>query len=302
MAANYPISGTFIDEITYDIPSANWSKEQWAADFDHMAEVGIDTLIIARAVFYDKCIYPSKVFPTLKDEDDDFAALVLTEAAKRGMTVFVGGFISNLTWNSGDYRQEIAENKKFVKEFVSRYGSIPSFRGWYVPHEGYDRALHLKETMGGVAALYKDLCPDKSVLISPFFRSSLTSSEPFSPERTAEEWDYIWETCGKDIDFCAFQDGTAPLTEMAAYFSAMKEVCRKHSIGLWSNVETFERDVRRLYYPIPFDLLKAKIRAVGGIVDKYITFEFSHFLSPQSMYPSARNLNALYRKYYGGRE
>ncbi|MBO4366395.1 MAG: DUF5109 domain-containing protein, partial [Clostridia bacterium] len=71
--------------------------------------------------------------------------------------------------------------------------------------------------------------------------------------------------------------------------------------GLWSNVETFERDVRRLYCPIPFDLLKAKIKAVDVIVDKLITFEFSHFLSPQSMYPSARNLNDLYKAYYGGR-
>ena len=32
--------------------------------------------------------------------------------------------------------------------------------------------------------------------------------------------------------------------------------------------------------------------------EKVITFEFSHFLSPQSIYPSARNLNRLYRRYY----
>ena len=67
------------------------------------------------------------------------------------------------------------------------------------------------------------------------------------------------------------------------------------------NVETFELDVKRLYYPVTFDLLKAKIKAVEGIVEKYITFEFSHFLSPQSIYLSARSLNETYKRYYGGR-
>ena len=36
----------------------------------------------------------------------------------------------------------------------------------------------------------------------------------------------------------------------------------------------------------------------GMFCDKCFTFEFSHFLSPQSIYPSAKNLNTLYRSYY----
>ena len=32
----YPITGTFIDEITYDIPASNWTNEQWAQDLDYM--------------------------------------------------------------------------------------------------------------------------------------------------------------------------------------------------------------------------------------------------------------------------
>ena len=39
----------------------------------------------------------------------------------------------------------------------------------------------------------------------------------------------------------------------------------------------------------------------GVFYDKCITFEFSRFLSPQSIYPSARNLNVLYRKYYASK-
>ena len=294
----YPITGTFIDEITYDIPSSNWSNRQWAQDLDYMKEVGMDTLVLMRSVFYDKCLYPSKIFPSLKKENEDFIGFLLEEAAKRDMQVFMGMYISNLTWNHGDYRHEIEQNKKFIKEVLPRYKDIPSFKGWYIPQEGCSTNYNLKETTEGIAALCKDATPDKSVLISPFFKGRHLTDEFYSPERTYEEWMNLFEKCGKDIDYCAFQDGTAPLNEYAEYLAAMKKVCDHFDIHLWANVESFERDVRQMYYPIPFDLLRRKIEIAEPYVEKCITFEFSHFLSPQSIYPSARNLNALYREYY----
>ena len=80
------ITGTFIDEITYDIPSSNWSLEQWRKDLDNMVEIGIDTLVFIRGGFEDKTIYPSKVFAT--EYTFDFAGFILEEAAKRKMDVF----------------------------------------------------------------------------------------------------------------------------------------------------------------------------------------------------------------------
>ena len=114
MIKKYPITGTFIDEITYDIPASNWTNEQWAADLDHMKAVGIDTVIIMRGVFYDKCIYPSKIFPTLKEEGEDFAGFIMEEAAKRDMQVFLGMYIKDLTWNCGDYLYELKQNKIYM--------------------------------------------------------------------------------------------------------------------------------------------------------------------------------------------
>ena len=108
--SKYPITGTFIDEITYDIPSSNWSNEQWAKDLDYMKEVGMDTLILMRGVFYDKCLYPSKHFASLKEEGEDFIRFILEEAEKRDMQVFLGMYISNLTWNNGDFVGELKQN------------------------------------------------------------------------------------------------------------------------------------------------------------------------------------------------
>ena len=156
--------------------------------------------------------------------------------------------------------------------------------------------------MGVLAALCKDKTPEKKVFISPFFKTPSFATVGYSPERTFEEWDKIWEKSGQDIDVCAFQDGTASLTELGDYLTWVKKACDKYNISLWSNVETFERDVRNMFFPIPFDVMRRKIEIAEPIVDDFITFEFSHFLSPQSMFPSAKNLNNLYKRYYGGKK
>jgi len=43
------ITGTFLDEITYDIPSNNWGRAEWERDFRVMKDIGIDTVILIRA-------------------------------------------------------------------------------------------------------------------------------------------------------------------------------------------------------------------------------------------------------------
>lgn len=300
--SKYPITATFIDEVTYDIPASNWSDEQWAADLDNMKDVGIDTVVIMRSVFYNKCLYPSKVFPTLKEEGEDFIGFILRETQKRDMSVYIGLYISNLTWNDGDYWGEIEQNKILIDEMLALYGDIPSFKGWYIPHETGSNIYNIKETMGGLAALCKEKSPEKLVLISPFFRGINLYPEPLDPKRTAREWRNIFEVCGKHIDICAFQDGTVKLEDYAEYLSEIKKVTDEFDIQLWANVETFERDVRSMFFPIPFDVLRRKIKIAEQYVERCMTFEFSHFLSPQSIFPSAHNLNVLYRKYYENKE
>lgn len=291
------ITGTFIDEITYDIPSSNWSLEQWRKDLDNMVEIGIDTLVFIRGGFEDKTIYPSKVFAT--EYTFDFAGFILEEAAKRKMDVFFGLYISNLEWNNGDAQQEIRKNRLFINEVWQKYGHFPSFKGWYIPQETAFDTLNIGDVMQGLSGLCKDKAPDKQVLISPFFRTDVTyGKDGFSPERHYEEWDRLFEKGGKDIDICAFQDGTARLNQLDAYYGKTLELCKKHNIHLWVNAETFERDVRNMFYPIPFSLLQQKLEHHKKYAEKVITFEFSHFMSPQSIYPSAHNLNALYKEYY----
>lgn len=304
MKPKYPITGTFIDEVTYDLQSQNWSFEQWAKDLDYMQAVGIDTLIFIRGVFYDFAIYPSKIFNNCKTEEDDLLGFILVEAAKRNMSVYVGTYIHDLCWNSGDWKTEIKNNRLFIDEVWTKYGDIPSFKGWYIPHEVGNNVLNITEVFKGVSAMCKDKTPDLPVLISPFFLADPARKHEglyLTPEEMEEEWDGIFEKSGKDIDICAMQNNVifhGDFSTFDAYFSGMKRACDRHNVRLWSNAETLDNDCKSTWYPLPFDVLRKKIEYGSKYVEKFITFEFSHYMSPQSMFASAGNLYNRYKDWY----
>ena len=43
------ITGTFLDEISHDIPHQNWGEKEWDMDFQHMKKIGIDTVVMIRS-------------------------------------------------------------------------------------------------------------------------------------------------------------------------------------------------------------------------------------------------------------
>ena len=54
------ITGTFLDEISHDIPHQNWGEKEWDLDFQHMKNIGIDTVIMIRSG-YRKFVLPEQI-------------------------------------------------------------------------------------------------------------------------------------------------------------------------------------------------------------------------------------------------
>ena len=54
------ITGTFLDEISHDIPHQNWGPEEWARDFDAMREIGIDEVYLIRCGYKRQTAFPSE--------------------------------------------------------------------------------------------------------------------------------------------------------------------------------------------------------------------------------------------------
>jgi len=169
------ISGSFLDEITHDIPSQNWGRHEWAQDFDAMQAIGIDTVILIRAGYLQLATFDSKVLqqkvkalPAYTDLVDIF----LAEAERCGMNFYFGTYDSGDLWNNGHYQVETDINKAFCDEVMARYGYRKAFQGWYITHE-------INTFNEGMMQVYEDLSAHlKSlknipILISPYVKGSM---------------------------------------------------------------------------------------------------------------------------------
>jgi hypothetical protein len=291
-----PITGTFLNEITFDIPSQNWGPDEWRADFDAMKAIGIDTVIIIKGGLRRETLFPSKVIGTVPPYD--LAQLFLEEAAGRKMQLYFGTYDSWDWARNGTWKEEIEINRRFMEEVRSRYGSHPSFTGWYLTHETSHRRFHFREIYAGLSEHAKKLTPGKPVLISPFYPSrKIYGDESLDPGEFADNWRQMLHGI-TTIDYAAFQDGTAGLHELDTYLAQAKHVMDELGIQLWNNVETFTRDMPIKFPPIDFRELQEKLAISARYATKNITFEFSHFMSPNSCYPAARNLYKRYREFF----
>lgn len=80
----------------------------------------------------------------------------------------------------------------------------------------------------------------------------------------------------------------------------MRKLADQYSLTLWTNVETFDRAMPIRFPPIEWRKLVHKLTVASDYVERAISFESSHFLSPNSMWPSARKLYDRYTEYLDG--
>ena len=85
-----------------------------------------------------------------------------------------------------------------------------------------------------------------------------------------------------------FKMGILIMTNWMRSFLSIKNLADKYGMQCWTNAESFDRDMPIRFLPIKFDKLRMKLEAAKRAgYDKAITFEFSHFMSPQSAYLQA---------------
>lgn len=293
------LTGTFLDEITHDIPSQNWGPDDWAADFAAMKDAGIDTVILIRAGYRKKVTFDSAVLAervgTLPAYGD-LVDLYLSLAEQHGMTFVFGTYDAGIYWDGGDYAQEAAINKPFCEEVVRRYGHRRAFGGWYISHEisTYNPAMmSVYEDLSAHLRRLKDL----PVLMSPFIKGvKQFGDDALTLDQHAAEWEETFRRLAGHVDIVAFQDGNVPLGDLPAYLAVNRDLASKFGLRSWSNVESFGRDAHIKFPPIDIRHLRYKMeQAAAAGMEKLITFEWSHFMSPHAtVFPSARTLHARY--------
>ncbi|MBO4513036.1 MAG: DUF4434 domain-containing protein [Victivallales bacterium] len=288
------ITGTFVDVLASDIPSNNWMASDWALQFDEFKRMGIDTVIIIRVGFKDSAGYNSPVMKPTYYEDPDLVEIILKEGERTGIKVYIGLWDTLKYWPLNDWQGEVGANLGLVHEIYERYNKFSSFYGWYMSHEG---SLHVHPN-----EIWKPLCKEirsidakRPIIVSPRYHGcKCDKSWPVPPDVHARHFDYLLGEMEGLISAFAFMDGHVAFSELPDYVKATAEVFKKHGIAYWSNLETFDRDMPWKFPPIEWSKLRYKLETVQDYVEKIISFELPHFLSPYSMFPSARKLHARY--------
>lgn len=309
--AGLRITGTFLDEISHDIPHQNWGLAEWDEDFRNMKRIGIDTVIMIRCGYRKFITYPSKYLtgngcymPSV-----DLLDMFLRLADKYGMKFYFGLYDSGRYWDTGDMSLEVERNRYVIDEVWNSYGRRHgSFAGWYLSTEISRGTKGAIDTFHALGKQCKDASGGLPVFISPWIDgkkavmaagSALTKEQAVSVRQHEAEWDEIFDGIHDVVDACAFQDGHIDYDELDAFFEVNKRLADKYGMQCWTNAESFDRDMPIKFLPIKFDKLRLKLEAAARAgYDKAITFEFSHFMSPQSAYPQARHLFDRYREYF----
>lgn len=305
------ITATFIDEISHDIPHQNWGPDEWDADFRAMQAIGIDTVVVIRCGWKRWLTYPSRfladrigaVEPPL-----DLLDLFLTLAEKYGMKLFLGLYDSGFYWMEGDWDSEIALNLPVIEEVWEQYGSRSAFGGWYLCQEVSRRIGKVIELYAGMGRLCKEVSGGLPIMISPYIQGDkagawdprvLSGEKSILPEDHEKEWHGILDGLRGVVDIVAFQDGHVDFFRLAEYLEINRRLTDGFGMECWTNCETFDREMPIKFLPLKWEKVLFKLKAAEKAgARKAITFEFSHFMSPNSCYKQAGGLYSRYREYF----
>lgn len=306
-----PITGTFLDEISHDIPHQNWGEKEWDADFRHMKAIGIDTVIMIRSGYRKFLTYSSKylVGKGCYAPYVDLLDMFLRLADRHGMKFWFGLYDSGRYWDTGDMSCEIEDNRYVIDEVWENYGRHhESFGGWYLSGEISRRTKGAIEAFRSLGMQCKEVSGGMPTLMSPWIdgrkavmaaSGALSKDDAVSVAEHEREWDEIFSGIAGAVDAVAFQDGHIDYDELDAFFEVNKRLADRYGMQCWTNAESFDRDMPIKFFPIKFEKLRLKLEAAfrAGF-DKAITFEFSHFMSPQSAYLQAGHLYDRYKEYF----
>lgn len=292
--ANYPIPvGTFIQ----DNLVVNWSDQQWQEELKALHDVGMKYIVFGPALHTGKDGQMRSLYPTglTGNQNNKYSELVescLRNAQKAGFKVFIGLNFHERWWSGdGDEAWLIDQMKignkvadELIGNYKERYGD--TMYGWYWVWEvaNINELSQQKYRDALVDALNTNLnhlhrvTPDMPFMLCPFMNYRIGNAQDY-----AESWNYIFErTDFKAGDIFAPQDcvgaGGLQLEMIPEWFEELGKVVKnKPGLLFWSDAETFDQ---RFWTSAPLNRFVEQLNLTAPYVQKFITFAYSHYYSP----------------------
>lgn len=293
------LSGTFLQ---IDASMAAWPPDEWGRELDWMREAGLELIVVQYAGYGDAWWYPSSFAPGAPD----LIGRLLHLAAERGMHVFLGLHLDPAYWSGGyDLEADLERNMRVAQELTERYAAHEAFAGWYIPHEISDWTFRDGAQFAAavdygrrLAAHLRSLTPGRPVSIAPYYSRYL--SESGYQRRWEEFLDQV------PVDIIMLQDGVGThrvgIGDIVPHFRALRRAIGERPIQLWADVEIFDQthgwpvdDLPWAATTAPLERIVQQMQAAAPYVDRFVAFEFSHYMSPRR--PQGAELYAAYRDY-----
>ena len=278
-------------------------------DFN-MHRAGIEHVILIRCGYRRWQTFSSQVLTSEErcyEPPADLVGMFLRLSEKWGMKFWFGLYDSGKYWASGDYLHEVELNCRLIDEVWARYGHHAAFGGWYISQECSRNTGKIIDLYARLGRHCKAVSGGLPTLISPYIDGSKNISQytdrttrtgGVTAESHEAEWDAIFRGIQGAVDIVAFQDGHVEYDELPEFLRINKRLADRYGLECWTNTETFDRDMPIKFLPIKWEKLRLKLRmAEEAGIDQAITFEFSHFMSPQSAYLQAGHLYDRYLEY-----
>jgi hypothetical protein len=224
------------------------------------------------------------------------------------MNFYFGLYDSGKYWHNHEAAKEMEINRMVAEEVWKHYGHRPAFKGWYINQEVSRRFAGIIDIYAGMGRFCKELSGGLPAMISPYidgvkaiynYSEEQSNKDTITVEQHEQEWNEIMSGIKGAIDIIAFQDGHCDYHELSDYLEVNKALAARHGMECWTNCESFDRDMPIRFLPIKWEKMLLKLLAAETAgVSKAITFEFSHFMSPNSCYLQAGKLFERYCEYF----
>jgi Domain of unknown function (DUF4434) len=281
------------------------TREDWSQQFDHLQNIGCNLLFIFEGV--NACMERTAV------ADYDLLELLFCECDKRKMEIIISTGRTNKWGKDFDVSRETGFVSSSIEEIFRRYGSHPSFTGWYLPYELFIRRgkdiKTISELFRSLVKACKRVSPNLPVSVSPFFMPDAPGNgndfRDIEPAECVEFWSDLLSYA--KIDILALQDnGGQHLScfrnkDTRPFIEAFATACRNAGTRLWGNVEMGEFPVSDIadfearygvngnindprffknWRAVPIDQLARKLKLMSQFSERNISWGYNEFYRP----------------------
>jgi hypothetical protein len=285
----------------------DWTLERWKQEFTMMKEIGITEIIFQNiADTKEKYTAYKTNIAGYTSNDIDMLENALTAADGLGISVRMGLGFNGDWWNKNAsdavwLQAEVNNNKAIVNEIVTKYGSHPSLKSWYIPYEFSQFTARTTTTQTNLNNFFKQIVAEidakkpGNVMVAPFYNGK------FSWLTSVSSWSTMMQNIlkGTGVDIIALQDsvgaGYNTLTQVTSLFSYSKKAAAAIGMKLYADTETFTSTSSGNVSALQ-SRITSQFSVEKAYVEGFVAFSVNHYQN-KNVATQLTNYND-YLKYY----